>query len=102
MIAFQTDEKLYRGTTALEVVRALEADARRYRHPGRSVREFLTWSLGQLTGHIPPREMDLSERMGDDLLALNYLCLRDEYGAGKLSIKCRNNYCERLANGMRT
>jgi hypothetical protein len=83
-IVFQTEEKVYRGTTALEIVRAMERDAGNFPEGGHSIRGFLGWSLGRLGKQIPPREMDLSDRMDDDALALNYLYLRDEYGAGKL------------------
>lgn len=84
MMVFQTAGKDYGGSSALEIVRALERDTRNYPHRGQSVRQFLKWSLGRLVSHIPPREMDLSDRMEDEALALNYLYLCDEYGAGKL------------------
>ena len=48
--------------------------------------DFLKWSLQALRKQIPPRDMHLSKRMGAEELALNYLCLRDEYGAGQLFI----------------
>ena len=81
---FSTGIKDYYGTSALEIVRALEKDARSYPYRGHSVRQFLSWSLSRLAEKIPPREMDVSDRMADEELALNYLCLRDEYGAGRL------------------
>ena len=81
---FSTGTKEYHGISALEIVRAMEKDARGYPHRGRSVRQFLSWSLARLAEKIPPREMDLSDRMADEELALNYLWLRDEYGAGRL------------------
>jgi hypothetical protein len=31
-----------------------------------------------------PHDLDLSDRLEDDALALSYLYLRDEYGAGRL------------------
>ncbi len=86
MLTFDYKEKRYRGRSALDIVRALESDAADYPHRGRAVREFLTWSLQHLRDRLPPRELDLSDRLEDDDLALSYLCLRDEYGAGKLSI----------------
>ncbi len=89
-MVFRTKEKDYCGSSALEIVRALERDARNYPRRGQSIRRFLSWSLGHLRHRIPPREMDLSERMEDEALALNYLYLRDEYGAGRLLISCQN------------
>ena len=80
MIVFRTEEKNYCGSSALEIVRALESDSQNYPYRGQSLRHFLSWSLGRLGNCIPPREIDLSDRMEDEALALNYLCLRDEYG----------------------
>ena len=81
---FSTGNKQYHGASALEIVRAMEKDARAYTYRGQSVRQFLAWSLARLAEKIPPREMAVSDRMADEELALNYLCLRDEYGAGRL------------------
>ncbi|MBK9154335.1 MAG: hypothetical protein IPM25_08980 [Chloracidobacterium sp.] len=83
MLTFRTNNKKYLGSTALEIVRALEADAENYRHRGQSLRQFLVWSLQSLSDRLPPRDLDLSDRLDDDELALSYLYLRDEYGAGK-------------------
>lgn len=84
MLIFQFKEKKYSGASALDIVRALESDAEDYPHRGKSVRQFLLWSLDRLGNRLPPRDLDLSDRMEDDALALSYLYLRDEYGAGKL------------------
>jgi hypothetical protein len=46
----------------------------------------LEWSLENSCDRIPPRDLGLSNRLDDDELALSYLYLRDEYGAGQLSI----------------
>ena len=86
MIVFRTEKKTYCGSSALEIVRAMESDAQNYPHRGQSIRKFLIWSLARLCSHIPPREMDLSDRMEDEALALNYLYLRDDYDAGELLI----------------
>ncbi|MGD9630630.1 MAG: hypothetical protein AB7V18_15440 [Pyrinomonadaceae bacterium] len=83
MLTFRFNNKKYIGSTALEIVRALEADAENYRHRGQSLRQFLVWSLQSLSDRLPPRDLDLSDRLDDDELALSYLYLRDEYGAGK-------------------
>ena len=34
---------------------------------------------------VPLRELDVSDKLSNELLALNYLLLRDEYGAGAFS-----------------
>ncbi len=81
---FWTEKKEYYGTTALEIVRRMESDAKDYPHRGQSIRQFLRWSLRRGGYHLPPRDTDLSDRMKDEELALHYLYLRDEYGAGKL------------------
>ncbi len=86
MLVFQCREKKYQGASALDIVRSMEADTEYYPHRGQSVRRFLLWSLERLRDRLPPRDLDLSDRLDDDELALSYLCLRDEYGAGKLSI----------------
>jgi hypothetical protein len=84
MLIFQFKGKKYRGAAALDIIRALESDAEDYPHRGQSVRQFLLWSLERLGNRLPPRDLDLSDRLDDDALALSYLYLRDEYGAGKL------------------
>lgn len=81
---FQTRKKNYHGGSALEIVRQMEADAFDYPHRGQSVRQFLSWSLSRHASRLPPRDTHLSDRMKDEELALHYLYLRDEYGAGKL------------------
>lgn len=86
MIVFRVDKTDYCGRTALEIAQALEADTKEYPHRDKPIRKFLKWSLEKLSKQIPPREMHLSERLEDEELALNYLCLRDEYGAGRLRI----------------
>ncbi len=81
---FQTKKKNYHGRSALEIVRQLECDAEDYPHQGQSIRQFLRWSLRRHASRLPPRDTYLSDRMNDEELALHYLYLRDEYGAGKL------------------
>ncbi len=81
---FRTKKKDYYGANALEIVRAMESDAKDYPHQGQTIRQFLRWSLASSDNRLPPRDTDLSDRMKDEELALHYLYLRDEYGAGKL------------------
>ena len=83
MMVFRTDNNEYPGT-ALEIVRALESDSKDYPYRGEPVWKFLKWSLERLSKQIPPRDMHLSKRMKVEELALSYLCLRDEHGAGQL------------------
>lgn len=81
---FRTETKEYYGATALEIVRQIESDAKNYPYQGQSIRQFLRWARRHSDNHLPPRDTDLSDRMKDEELALHYLYLRDEYGAGKL------------------
>lgn len=81
---FRLRKEIYRGASAVEVVRALERDAVDYPYRGQTIRRFLVWSLGQLGDRLPPRELDLSATLGDEELALGYLYLLDEYGAGEV------------------
>jgi hypothetical protein len=83
MLIFQHRGKKYKGASALDIVKGLEADATNYPHPGQSVRTFLQWSLAHQCDAVPPRDLDLSDSLDDDVLALSYLYLRDEYGAGR-------------------
>ncbi|MDQ3256180.1 MAG: hypothetical protein M3R15_20175 [Acidobacteriota bacterium] len=76
----------YRGASAVEILHALERDAGGPRYEGASLRNFLQWSLAQLSDEIPPRELDLSNTLDDETLAFDYLCLCDEYGIGGLEI----------------
>jgi hypothetical protein len=86
MMIFRVDNKDFCGNTALEIVRAMELDTDEYPNRGQPVQKFLKWSLQELSKQIPPRDMHLSKRMKPEELALSYLCLRDEYGAGQLLI----------------
>lgn len=79
---FSINGKSYYGSSGLEIVRAVERDATDYPSRGGSIRQFLLWSLNQPHNAVPPRELDLSERLEDEPLALSYLCLLDECGVG--------------------
>jgi len=72
------------GRSAIEVVRALERDDSEYCNGGGPIRQYLNWSLNRLNGSVPPRDLDLSDRLEDEPLALGYLLLLDEYGVGKI------------------
>jgi hypothetical protein len=85
VLVFRAGGREYSGTSALEIVRALKREAEASRNTGRSVRQFLRDSLEELGDSIPLRELDVSERLDEEMLALSYLYLRDEFGAGELS-----------------
>src|ERR1041384_6695003 len=83
-VIFQVGDTDYRGESATEIVRAIELDTPDYICQGQPLRHFLLWSLNQLGDKLPARELDLSDRLSDEALALSDLYLRDEYGAGEL------------------
>lgn len=82
---FRIGDKVYSGASALEIVDALQLDLMGEQHQRLSLRQFLQWSMSQLSDRIPLRELDVSDTLSNEMLALNYLYLRDEYGAGELS-----------------
>ena len=82
---FRLGERVYLGETALEIVNALKIEADCEAEGSIQLREFLRRSFAQLRDHIPLRELDVSDRLDDETLALSYLYLRDEYGAGELA-----------------
>ena len=81
---FRIGEKEYSGSSALEIIDALQQDMIEAQEQSLSLRQFLIWSLGQLSDRIPLRELDVSDKLTNEMLALSYLYLRDEYGAGEL------------------
>ena len=81
---FRLNEKEVSGTSAVNVVRALEREDKEYQHCGGSIRQYLSWSLNQFEGSVPARDLDVSDRLEDEALALAYLVLLDEYGMGEL------------------
>ena len=83
-MVFRAGEKEYRGSSALEIVQALKREAAAKGAAAQPVRQFLLESLEQLSDRIPLREIDVSDRLSDEMLALSYLYLRDEFGAGEL------------------
>ena len=81
---FRVKGKDVSGESAIDVVRALERDDSEYRQVGGPIRQYLLWSLNRLNGSVPPRDLDLSNRLEDEPLALGYLLLLDEFGVGKI------------------
>ena len=81
---FRLKEKEVNGTSAVDVVRALEREDKEYRQCGGSIRQYLSWSLKRFGGSVPARDLDPSNRLEDEALALDYLLLLEEYGVGKM------------------
>ena len=81
---FLVDDKAYDGDSALDVVNALKRDLLEERDRRLSLRQFLLWSLLHLGDRIPLRELDVSDRLSDEVVALNYLCLRQKYNSGEI------------------
>jgi hypothetical protein len=81
---FRLQEKEVSGTSAVDIVRALEREDKEYRHCGGPIRQYLSWSLNRLGGSVPARDLDVSDRLEDEALALAYLVLLDEHGMGEL------------------
>ena len=82
---FRVDGKEYGGESALEIVQSIKRDAPDGERGSLPLREFLRRSLEQLSDHIHFRELDVSDRLDDETLALGYLYLLDKFGAGRLS-----------------
>ena len=81
---FRFRGKEFKGVSWIDVVRSLERNDKEYRSCGGPIRQYLTWSLNQLSGTVGPRDIDLSNRLEDETLALGYLLLLDEYGVGEV------------------
>ena len=79
---FRVDGREYEGGTAVEVVESLKRDALGAKGDGLNLRDFLRWSYARLSDRIPLRELDVAEALDEETLALSYLYLRDEFGAG--------------------
>lgn len=82
---FRIDEKEYTGNSAVDIVDALKFDMPEGEQQHLPLRDFIIWSMSQLSDRIPLRELVVSDRLSNEMLALNYLLLREEYGAGTLS-----------------
>jgi hypothetical protein len=81
---FRFRGKEFKGVSWIDVVRSLERDDKEYRFCGGPIRQYLTWSLNQLSCTVAPRDIDLSDRLEDETLALGYLLLLDECGVGEV------------------
>ena len=83
-LIFITKNKHYSGRSAVEVVRSLERDDKAYGNGGGPIRQYLHWSLNQQRCSVPARDLDLSQTLEDESLALAYLLLLDECGVGEI------------------
>jgi hypothetical protein len=82
---FRIDGREYAGASALAIVGVMRREAAREGQGWATPREFIRWAHAELRERVPPRELDVSDRLSDEALALNYLCLCDDYGVGELS-----------------
>ena len=83
-MVFRMSGKEYCGQSALEIVNALKQEAFE-RDEGITHRQFILNSLAELRHRIPLRRIDAGDTLDDEMFALCYLYLRDEYGLGELS-----------------
>ena len=82
---FRTDEKEYTGATTVEIVSQMARDAAGFTTRTSDIfYEFLQWSLAGFSDYLPARELDLSPRVSDEILARGYLSLRHDHGSGEL------------------
>jgi hypothetical protein len=78
------DSKTYFGSSAAEIVRKMECDTTKYGREGGTLYDFISWFLLQLEDHIPQRELGISNKVGEETLALSFLCLLNRYELGEL------------------
>jgi hypothetical protein len=83
---FRFNDKEYKGATAIEVVEQMERDDAEFSaaQTGGTIQEFVKWSLKKMSDRLPPRELDTSPRVDDEVQARGYLSLRHDYGIGEL------------------
>lgn len=81
---FIFDDRKYRGETAVGIVCELKEATPEFQSKSDSVRDFLVWSLDRLADRIPPRELDVSPDLDDEIICFNYLCLLDSCEIGTL------------------
>jgi hypothetical protein len=82
---FRVEGREYEGETAVEVVESLKRDALGAKGDELTLPDFLRWSYARLSDRIPLRELDVADALDEETLALSYLYLRDEFGAGELA-----------------
>ena len=94
---FWMDSTSYSGSSAIEIIGKIERDTTEYLQEEGTTRDFIAWSLLKLSDQLPLRELDISDKVTDETLALSYLCLLDQYGLGELNTlpnaKEQNSVC---------
>jgi hypothetical protein len=78
--------KEYTARSAVEILRSIERDMLDYPHKGQPIIKFIEWSLNRVAEFIPDRELFIDTRLNEETLALNFLCLQEEYGIGSLYV----------------
>ena len=68
---FRTGEKEYSGESAVDIVHTLQTDMLGGHGQQLSLREFLLWSMSRLRDRIPLRELDVSDKLSNETLAIN-------------------------------
>ena len=88
---FLYESKEYEGRSAVEILREINQDVKLCADPCFSVKAFVRRSLASMADRIHQRELDASDHLSEETLAMNYLCLLDEYGIGRLDIPTPSN-----------
>jgi hypothetical protein len=83
---FFYESKEYEGGSAVDILRAMEKDLGLCADQRFSVKAFVGRSLAGMADRIHQRELDAGDHLSEETLAMNYLCLLDEYGIGRLEI----------------
>lgn len=82
-MTFRSGAMTYRGISASDIVRQMRQQADGFTGDAAALYPFLLWSLSLLEDRLPFRELELSEAVDEETLALSYLCLLDRYGVGE-------------------
>jgi hypothetical protein len=64
---FRIDEKEYTGKSAVDIVDALKSDMPGGELKYLSLREFILWSMSELSDRIPLRELDISDKLSNEM-----------------------------------
>lgn len=83
---FLYESKQYEGRSAVEILREMEKDVKLCADYCFSVKAFVRRSLAGMADRIHQRELDAGDHLSEETLAMNYLCLLDEYGIGRFDI----------------
>lgn len=95
-MVFRKCGKEYSGSSALEIVNALKRDVSG-NDGGLTSRQFLLTSLMSMRNRSGPVDGENGMQLDDEILALSYLYLCDEYGEGELlEVPNRNRWARPL------